>query len=135
MTSGPEATRALREEAAAIYGAMFREDAPEGLLADYAAAARHYPELERPVLVRPGSWTPLRLEAVEFYLRLRRPANGLSRRFTVVAYLAEARPETCSRFRGGPRPWVAAAGVVVLQAARAGLLAPLGWLLGRRFDA
>jgi hypothetical protein len=89
----------LRAEASYLHRALFGRDAPEEVQAQYASALGAAPLAEVPRcdlarLIARG----VDLEAVELALRRRTRANGLTQRFHVLCYLAEARPDCYAHF-------------------------------------
>jgi hypothetical protein len=89
---------AARAEAAAIWAATFGGSVPERVAERYADALARLSLEANPIAGSELSRSPARLAAMEFFLRLSRPKNGLSQRFQVLFYLAEIEPELVSRF-------------------------------------
>ena len=89
----------LRAQANYLHRALFGRDAPDEVRRQYAsvlqrAALSEIPRCDLARLIERN----IDLEAVEFALRRRNPANSLTQRFRVLCYLAEARPEYFHRF-------------------------------------
>lgn len=89
---------AARAEAAAIWAATFGGSVPERVAERYADALARLPLEANPIAGFDVSRSPARLAAIELFLRLSRPKNGLSQRFHVLFYLAEIEPQLLSRF-------------------------------------
>jgi hypothetical protein len=118
---------AARAEAAAIWAATFGGSVPDRVAERYADALARLPLEENPIAASDLSRFPARLAAMEFYLRVSRPRNGLSQRFQVLFYLAEIEPQLLSRFaRERPSRLLAFA-----ELSLATLMAPLFFVAGR----
>jgi hypothetical protein len=116
-----------RDEAAAIWAATFGGSVPERVAERYAEAIARLPLEANPIAASDLSRFPAMLAALEFYLRVSRPKNGLSQRFHVMFYLAEIEPQLVSRFaRERPSRLLAFAELSV-----ATLMAPLFFVAGR----
>lgn len=118
---------ATRAEAAAIWAATFGGSVPDRVAERYADALARLPLEADPVHGSDVWQFPARLAAVEFYLRLSRPRNGLSQRFHVLFYLAEIEPQLVSRFARQRASRLLA----LADLSRVALMTPLFFVAGR----
>jgi hypothetical protein len=125
--NGKAAGVAARAEAAAIWAATFGGSVPERVAERYADALARLPLEANPIDAAGASRSPGRLAAIEFYLRLSRPKNGLSQRFHILFYLAEIEPQLVSRFARQRSSLLLA----LVDLGRATLMAPAFFVAGR----
>jgi hypothetical protein len=121
----------LRAEADYLHRILFGAGAPDDVKRQYAAVLAAHP------IARGGDIAALigagaDLEALEYALRKKNPANPLTERFRVLCYLVEARPEYFDCFVAEKRRFVPGVLALAYHTVRSILKAIQGGFLARR---
>jgi hypothetical protein len=121
----------LRAEADYLHRILFGAGAPDEVKRQYAAALAANP-ISRGGDIASLIGAGVDLEAVEYALRKKNPANPLTDRFRVLCYLVEARPEYLARFVAERRRFVPGVLALAFHSVRSILKAIQGRFLVRR---
>jgi hypothetical protein len=138
----------LRAEAEYLHRILFGGDAPDEVKRQYAAVLRQAQdrrlreagddgETGNAPIIATGDIDRLLtsgvdLEAVEYALRKKNPANPLTERFRVLCYLVEARPEYFDRFVAERRSFFSGVLALAFHTVRSIYKAIKGGFLARR---
>jgi len=129
--SGDASDEKLDAEAEVFHRILFGRAAPDEVRRQYAAALAAYP-ISDPLPIEKLIADGVDLEALEYALRKKSPANPLTERFRVLCYLVEARPEYFDCFVAEKRRFVPGVLTLAYHTVRSILKAIQGRFLARR---
>jgi hypothetical protein len=121
----------LAREAEVFHRILFGRAAPDEVRRQYAAALAANP-ISRGGDIEALIGAGVDLEAVEYALRKKNPANPLTERFRVLCYLVEARPEYFDRFVAERRSFFSGVLALAFHTVRSIYKAIKGGFLARR---